>query len=53
MGPDMGSGEDPYLGDLIAVARVQGFQERLQARNTFFGLRLPLQVMLCRIWKRL
>ena len=33
-----GSGEDPYLGSLIAVARVQGFQgSDLQARNTILA----------------
>jgi beta-glucosidase len=33
-----GSGEDPYLGSLIAVARVQGFQgQDLKARNTILA----------------
>ena len=33
-----GSGEDPYLGSLIAVARVQGFQGTdLKARNTILA----------------
>ena len=33
-----GSGEDPYLGSLIAVARIQGFQgENLKARNTILA----------------
>lgn len=33
-----GSGEDPYLGSLIAVARIQGFQgDDLKARNTILA----------------
>ena len=33
-----GSGEDPYLGSQIAVARIQGFQgEDLKARNTILA----------------
>ena len=33
-----GAGEDPFLGSLIAVARVQGFQgEDLKARNTILA----------------
>ncbi|NGY38109.1 beta-glucosidase BglX [Flavobacterium sp. XN-5] len=33
-----GSGEDPYLGSQIAIARVQGFQgDNLKARNTILA----------------
>jgi hypothetical protein len=49
----MGSGEDPYLGDLIAVARVPGFQTIKSEKHIFWLALSTLQVMLCRIWKRL
>ena len=48
-----GAGEDPYLGSLIAKARVEGFQGRRQlailARNAYAA---GVRETFCRLWSR-